>query len=76
MDTKYLQRAFEEWMDSDFSKLAKTKTGDLSVFELSLLLRRAQELKDADQKAACTCGSGWKDTCVIHGYLIKPGGKL
>ena len=45
MDTKYFQQALEEYA---LKTSAQIKVGDLTVGQLSWLLRRAQELKDAE----------------------------
>lgn len=56
MDTKYFQRALDEFNSRDQvlpgseRKLAPRRIGDLDVSEFSEILRRAQELKDADQR--------------------------
>jgi hypothetical protein len=49
MDTKYFQQALAE-----FGREQETnrRIGDLKVAELSFILRRAQELKDADSLEA------------------------
>ena len=47
MDTKYFHQALEEAFRS--GRLASMKVGDLTMGEVSLLLKRAQELKDADK---------------------------
>ena len=47
MDTKYFHQALEEAFRG--GKLATQKVGDLTILEFSLLLKRAQELKDADK---------------------------
>ena len=46
MDTKYFRQALEEFA---LKRSAQIKAGDLTVGELSWLLRRAQELKDEEQ---------------------------
>lgn len=49
LDTKYFEQAVREYG----RKLGSVCTvGDLTLGELSRLLRRAQELKDADQQKA------------------------
>jgi len=45
MDTKYFRQALEEFA---LKRSAQIKAGDLTVGELSWLLRRAQELKEAE----------------------------
>lgn len=45
LDTKYFQEALEQ----EFHDRKKT-VGELTLHELSHILRRAQELKDADQR--------------------------
>ena len=45
MDTKYLEQALTEYC---LQRSAHIKLGDLTTGELSRLLRRAQELKAAD----------------------------
>ena len=46
MDTKYFRQALEEFA---LKRSAQIKAGDLTVGELSWLLRRAQELKEVEQ---------------------------
>ncbi len=46
MDTRYFQQAVDEYA---LKRSMAIKVGDLTVGELSWLLRRAQELKDADR---------------------------
>lgn len=46
-DTKYFTAALDEALPSRIAD--ELRVGDLSMRELSLLLRRAQELKDADR---------------------------
>ena len=53
MDTKYFQQALEEYA---LKTSAQIKVGDLTVGQLSWLLRRAQELKDAATAIAIECG--------------------
>lgn len=50
MDTKYFQQALEEYIKPGGNGGKYTMCGDLTLEELSLLLRRAQELKEADTK--------------------------
>ena len=50
MDTKYFQQALDEWRHSRLQPApADMKVGQMTLGQLSWLLRRAQELKDADQ---------------------------
>jgi len=48
MDTKYFQQALEEYA---LKTSAQIKVGDLTVGQLSWLLRRAQSLKELDTPA-------------------------
>lgn len=55
LDTKYFQRAFEEWISGNPALRLRMKVSDLSIHDLSAILRSAQALKDADlaiQRAA------------------------
>ena len=61
MDTKYFRQALEEFA---LKRSAQIKAGDLTVGELSWLLRRAQELKDGDDRADEEARRG---TCVRCG---------
>jgi hypothetical protein len=47
MDTNYFQQAVDEYA---LKRSMQIKVGDLTMGELSWLLRRAQELKEADGK--------------------------
>ena len=52
MDTKYFQQAVRTWLkerDDDTFAQAIIDVRKLSTATLSMLLRRAQELKDADR---------------------------
>lgn len=57
MDTKYFHAALEE-MYADNPLNRTLSIGDLSLEDLSGLLRRAQELKDADAAARAEEGAG------------------
>ena len=46
-DTKYFEQAVTEYC---LQRSIRLKVGDLTMGELSNLLRRAQELKDADRQ--------------------------
>jgi hypothetical protein len=49
MDTKYFEQAVNEYC---LKRSMHIKIGDLSMGEVSFLLRRAQELKEADSAVA------------------------
>jgi hypothetical protein len=49
-DTKYFAAALDEWRNQNLpGRGFELNVGDISVGQLSCLLRRAQELKDADR---------------------------
>lgn len=51
MDTKYFQQALDEYRkDRSAASIGEGFLGTMSLTQLSHLLRRAQELKDADQR--------------------------
>lgn len=55
MDTKYFQAALEEWIAMR-PENAGTRVGDLSCNVLSSILRRAQELKVAEDHEGWVSG--------------------
>lgn len=53
MDTKYFQQALAEWRNSKIQPAPAAMTvGEMTLGQLSWLLLRAQELKDADSLEA------------------------
>ena len=60
MDTKYLHAALAEYLASGVNGVLteQMSVADLSIGELSNLLRRAQELKDAAAAARAEEGAG------------------